>query len=327
MKHSLRIAILLLVMFLLTQIIGVYVVDFYSNTKIIDGEIQNVSAPSLPYGMQTSEEANVKCNLDSFSDFFKCTHYLYFLIIAFVIAIALLFLLTKFKTKFIMKFWFFIVVVIALGIFFTSVLSNSIGSKASLIALILSLPLAYVKIYKKEFIIHNITEFLIYPGIAAVFVPILNYITIIILLILISIYDVWAVFYSGIMQKMAKYQIDKLHVFSGFFVPYADDKTRVKIKEWTEKYKKKKISKKKFKSQRFRINIAILGGGDIVFPIITAGVMLKTLGLYSAFFVIAGATLGLTYLFFFSKKKKFYPAMPFITAGIFIGMIAFKLIF
>ena len=37
--------------------------------------------------------------------------------------------------------------------------------------------------------------------------------------------------------------------------------------------------------------------------------------------VIAGAILALSYLFFFSEKKKFYPAMPFITAGIFIGMV------
>ncbi|MBU2503609.1 MAG: hypothetical protein KJ879_00960, partial [Nanoarchaeota archaeon] len=74
--------------------------------------------------------------------------------------------------------------------------------------------------------------------------------------------------------------------------------------------------------------------GDVVFPIITAGVVLKTVsvslpfglkdftgGIGPALFVILGATLGLTYLFFFSEKKKFYPAMPFITAGIVIGMV------
>ena len=78
----------------------------------------------------------------------------------------------------------------------------------------------------------------------------------------------------------------------------------------------------------------MLGGGDIVFPIITAGVILRTNsinlpfgllpftgGFIPALFVIAGATLGLSYLFFLSEKKKFYPAMPFITAGIFLGII------
>jgi len=130
----------------------------------------------------------------------------------------------------------------------------------------------------------------------------------------------WAVWHSGIMQKMAKYQIDKLNVFSGFFVPYADKKTRQKIKLLKGKLKDKKISKKNAKMKKFKINVAILGGGDIIFPIIAAGVMLKTLGFMSSIFVIIGATLGVGYLFFFADKKKFYPAMPYITSGIFLGM-------
>jgi len=68
--------------------------------------------------------------------------------------------------------------------------------------------------------------------------------------------------------------------------------------------------------------MAILGGGDVVFPIITAGVMLVNFGFWPALFVILGATLGLSYLLFFASPKKFYPAMPFITLGIFLGMLA-----
>jgi presenilin-like A22 family membrane protease len=184
-------------------------------------------------------------------------------------------------------------------------------------ALIIALPLAFIKIYRREFIVHNLTELFIYPGIAAVFVPILNVSTTIAFLILISVYDMWAVWHSGIMQKMAKYQIDKLNIFSGFFIPYLSKKAKTKIK----KMKKSELKKKKIK-----VNIAILGGGDVIFPIIAAGVMLKTLGFMSALLVIAGATLGVSYLFFFSEKKKFYPAMPFITVGIFIGMFVSWLI-
>jgi hypothetical protein len=126
----------------------------------------------------------------------------------------------------------------------------------------------------------------------------------------------WAVWKSGVMQKMAKFQINKLKIFSGFFVPYLPKKMRSKIKKMKKTMKKSELKKKKIK-----INLAILGGGDIIFPIIAAGVMLKTLGLASALFVIAGATMGLSYLFFFAEKKKFYPAMPFISAGIFMGVI------
>jgi len=144
-----------------------------------------------------------------------------------------------------------------------------------------------------------------------VFVPILNIYTVSFLLILISVYDMWAVWHSGIMQKMAKYQIQKLNIFSGFFIPYASKK----VKEQLKKMKPSELKKKKV-----RMNVAILGGGDVIFPIIAAGVMLKTLGLFSAIFVIIGAAIGLSYLLFFSEKKKFYPAMPFISAGIFAGI-------
>ena len=306
MKHNVKIAIILLAMFIVTQFIGLYVVDHYSTTKVIDGNIINVSAPSLPFGLETPE-------IEKESDY---CNFFYTILFAFIIAIFLLFLLSTFKLAFILKLWFFVVVIIALGISFNSVIPAF--KYASIMALIIALPLAFIKIYGKNFLIHNSTELFIYPGIAAIFVPILNIWTIIILLIIISIYDIWAVWHSGIMQKMAKYQINKLNVFSGFFVPYISKKLKSKMK----KMKKSELKKKKIK-----VNVAILGGGDVIFPIITAGVMLKTLGLIPALLVITGATIGLGCLFFFSKKKKFYPAMPFITAGIFLGIILSYLIF
>ncbi len=315
MKHTLKITIILLAMFLVTQFIGLYVVNHYSPVKVVEGQVQNVSAPSLPFGLETPK-------VQKESDY---RGFLYVILVAFVIAISLLFLFTKFKLKFILRTWFFIVVVIALGIFFNSLVPQFRYS--SLIALAIALPLAYIKIYKRNFLVHNFTELLIYPGIAAVFVPILNVFTIIILLIIISVYDMWAVWHSKIMQKMAKFQINKLNIFSGFFVPYLSKKMRQKIKKMKKTMKKAELRKKKIK-----INVALLGGGDIIFSIIAAGVMLKTFGFTSvgflglklplaSLFVVAGASLGLSYLFFFSEKKKFYPAMPFITIGIFIGII------
>ena len=300
MKHNIKITLILLAMFIATQFIGLYVVDYYSPVKIVDGEMQNVSAPALPYGMQTPE---VQEEMD-FYKFFPS------IILAFILAISLLFLLTRFKAEFILKLWFFAVVTIALGISFNSFLP--IVKYASIIALIIALPLAFIKIYRINFLVHNSTELFIYPGIAAVFVPILNLWTIIALLIIISIYDIWAVWHSGIMQKMAKYQIHNLKIFSGFFIPYVSNKVKLRLQ---------RIKKHQLRNKRIRVNLAILGGGDVVFPIITAGVMLNTFGTTSALFVIFGAVLGLAYLFFLAEKKKFYPAMPFISAGIFAGMI------
>jgi len=314
-------------MFVITQFIGLAVLhaDPFHLEQEVNGTIQKISNPALSW-IQPPE---VKTQQESFS-------MLTSLIFAFIIAISLLFLFTKFKIEFVLKAWFFLVVCIALFLTFYSfgkIIPFAINYNwALIIPIILAIPLAFIKIYKREFLIHNFTELLIYPGIATIFVPILNIYTIIILLILISLYDMWAVWHSGIMQKMAKYQINKLNIFSGFFVPYADKKTKQKIKLLREKYKNKKISEKNLKAKNIKVNVAILGGGDVIFPLIAAGVVFTSTtlswgGLASALLIIAGATLGLTSLFMFSEKKKFYPAMPFITAGIFLGMVVSWLVF
>ncbi len=309
MKHNLKITIVLIIMFLITQFIGLVVL--HANplkiTAEVNGTAQEVSNPYLKWIDPPQPETK-----GDYAGIFSQ------ILIAFVVAIVLLFLLMKFKIEMFLRIWFFAVVAVALFLSFLAfikiipwfVLSMR---TALIVSLVLAIPLAFIKIFKTNFLIHNLTEFLIYPGIAVVFVPLLNIYTMIVLLILISAYDMWAVWKSGVMQKMAKYQIKKLKIFSGFFVPYLTKKQKLELK----KMKAAKSSKKK----AMKVNVAILGGGDIIFPIITAGVMLKTFGLLSAVFVIIGAALGLAYLFFFAKKKKFYPAMPFISAGIFMAMI------
>jgi len=293
MKHNLKITAVLLAMFLVTQFIGLYVVNYYLSDE-----------NKLPLGLEPPKPER------------EADYYSFFtaIIIAFIVAIFLFLFLIKFKIEFILRLWFFVVVAMALSISFLSFLSPFV-TYAFILSVVVAVPLAVIKIYGKNFFVHNFIELLIYPGIAAIFVPILNVYTIVALLVVISVYDMWAVWHSGIMQRMAKYQINKLKIFSGFFVPYFSKKTKQRIKKWRKTLKKSELEKKKVK-----INVAILGGGDVVFPIITAGVMLKTLGLYSAVLVIIGATLGLAYLFMRSEKKKFYPAMPFITAGIFIAI-------
>lgn len=303
MKHTIKITLFLLSLFLLAQFIGLYVVNYYSPVKILNGEKINVSAPSLPYGFQTPD-------LNSTGEFNQALASILF---AFIIAISLMLLLTKIKARFFLRLWFFLVVSLALGITLNAFVPDFAYKIWAISAF--AIAFAFLKIYRRNFIIHNTTELLIYPGIAAVFVPIFNIYTIFVILIIISLYDMWAVWHSGIMQKMAKYQINHLNIFSGFFVPYLSENMKDKIA------KMKPSEKERLKDKKIKVNVAILGGGDIVFPIIAAGVVLKTLGLMPALLVTLGATLGLSYLIFFSEKKKFYPAMPFITMGIFLGAL------
>jgi presenilin-like A22 family membrane protease len=305
MKHTVKITAILISMFILTQLIGLAVVSYY----------QSPDNP-LPYGMEPPEVTEET----AFS-------FLTTLVIAFVLAILIIFLIMNFRKVWLMRIWFFLVVILALGITFNAA-GNSLKIPYTFIwATALAVILASIKVFKRDILIHNITELAIYPGIASVFVPILNIWTIILLLIAISIYDIWAVWHSGIMQKMAKFQMDQVKVFGGFFVPYANKKMKEKIKLLKAKYKNQKTLEKHAKKQKIRVNLAILGGGDVVFPIIAAGVFFKTTGsLALTLLVPLGAVLGLLYLFTISKKKKFYPAMPFITAGIFAGMLVAALL-
>lgn len=299
MKHTTKITIIILSMFLLTQFIGLFVVDSYTQERIVDGETIQLEGKNVPYGMQIPEEQKRTAETNIVS-----------ILISFIIAIALIFLLTHIKAKLVMKTWFFFVTIIALGISFNAIIPES--NYSHWIGLALAVPIAILKIYRRDFIAHNFSELFVYPGIAAVFVPLLSVKTVIILLVAISLYDMWAVWKSGLMQKMAKYQMDELNIFSGFFIPYLSKKQKTKIK---------KMKKSTLKKKGVKVNVAILGGGDVIFPIITAGVVLNTWGVWPAIAVIFGALIGLGSLLFFSKKKKFYPAMPFITSGIFLAMM------
>ena len=305
MKHSAKITTILIVMFLITQLIGLFVVATY------------VNGLTLPYGMEPPTELTDKPRGPE-------------IIIAFVLAIALFFLLIKINAETFIRIWYFIVTILALSLTFNAIFFKlDFIYFTSLLALAIAIPLAYVKIFNKRLLVHNITELLVYPGIAAVFIPLLNVMWIIILLFLISIYDIWAVWYSKFMEKMARFQIERLQFFTGFFVPYADKKQKFKIKQIKQKYSGKgdKIMEEQFKKAKIKINLAILGGGDVIFPIITAGVFYKTFGLASAFIIMISATLALLGLFMLARKGKFYPAMPFLATGMYLGMFVSWLVF
>ena len=289
-------------MFFVTQLIGLFVIQGYNNGTTV-----------LPYGMQPPPEVQ------------KTSTSLISILFAFAIAITLFFILTKIKAENFIRLWFLTVTVIALGLTINIfLLKINLTYYTAFVAIIIAIPLAYIKIFRRDLIVHNLTELLIYPGIAAVFIPLLNVFGITILLLIISIYDIWAVWHSKVMQKMAKYQINTIKFFTGFFVPYASEKDKLKIKTIREKYADKddKFLQKKFKNAGIRVNLAILGGGDVIFPIITAGIFYVIYNsVISALIITIGATIAISSLFFFAKKKKFYPAMPFITIGIYLAMI------
>ena len=315
MKHNTKITLILITMFLLTQLIGLFIISVYAN------ELE------LPYGFQNSgiESQSVASGISS-------------IIFAFIIALLLFIFLSKFNAETFIRIWFLIVISLALGLTFTAIFHKlNIINYTSYIALIIAIPLAYIKIFKRNLIVHNITELLIYPGVGAIFVFLMLELFaekviwgITILLLIISLYDIWAVWKSEVMQKMAKYQINNLKFFTGFFIPYASKKDRDKIKQIKQKYllKGEKFLERKLEKSKIKVNLAILGGGDIIFPIITAGIFYQVYNsILPALIIILFSTIALLALFTLARKGKFYPAMPFITTGLYLGMFINYLLF
>jgi presenilin-like A22 family membrane protease len=210
--------------------------------------------------------------------------------------------------------------------YFLAVWAACIVSLGALIprwpAVVVALALAIWKIWRPNVWIHNATEVLVYSGIALLIVPIFNLIWVTALLLLVSAYDAYAVWRSRHMVAMAQFQTDS-KLFAGLFVPYERG-----TKMQRETSMKVRAVRKPAKEAPRESRNAILGGGDIAFPMLFAGVVLDELlqrGLSKvaafgySFIVVVVAAAALLLLFTYAKKDRFYPAMPFLTAGCLVG--------
>jgi len=172
---------------------------------------------------------------------------------------------------------------------------------------------------------------LMYSGIALLIVPLFSVLWAAVLLLLISVYDMYAVWKSKHMVKLAKFT-SKEKLFPGIAINYTPKGSSVK-KSGKLVVKKKSVSsspKKVLKKPSSNKRQAILGGGDVIFPLIFTGTVLNallSLGFsklqsFGLSLVVTFSTAVALYLLFaFAKKEKFYPAMPFITAGCFAGFL------
>ncbi len=190
---------------------------------------------------------------------------------------------------------------------------------SAVIAFVVAFILAVLELYRSNIIIHNLTELFIYPGIAILFVPMFSVPWAIALLLAISAYDVFAVWKSKHMITLAKFQT-KSKAFAGFVIPYGKSggmSVKGKIPD--------EIGK-----EGAAVKVAILGGGDIAFPLLFAGVvfnwliqsggLVKWAALLQSSIISVFAAIALLILFLRAGKDKFYPAMPIISAGCFVGL-------
>ena len=302
------ITLILVGVFFVSQIVGLAVTDQYIAEKTVDeetGEVVNVTYSELPFDMQRPEVEESKSYI--------------FILGAVLIGTILVLVLIRFRGYKVWKFWFFLSVALCLTIAFYAFLSR-IGGLGAWLAILLAIGLAIWKIYRPNVIVHNLTEIFVYGGLAAIFVPIMNVYAIVILLVLISIYDMIAVWQSKHMVKMAKFQTES-KVFAGLSIPYKLPKGK------KAGGGKKKLDAPKPSGKKDMVKSAILGGGDIGFPLLFAGVLMKSVGFAKVLVVPVAVSMALFLLLYYAKKDKFYPAMPFITAGCFAGWGLMWLIF
>ncbi len=286
MKHSFKITVLLLLFFLLAQFLGLAILNQYIDQDKTLAEGKTIFK-ELPIGERPP--------LEERTSYFP-------VILAILIGTGFLWLLIKYKLIWLWKFWFLVAVIVSLAIAFSALIKPEL-------ALILALILGLWKIFKPNFWVQNLTELFVYGGLAAIFVPLFNLWSAIILLILISIYDAYAVWKSKHMIVLAKSQ-SKSGMFAGLVLPYRISKfIPLKIKQKAGTIKK-----------TIKVRTAILGGGDLGFPLIFSGVILKEFGLWQALIIPIFAMMGLAVLFWKAEEKKFYPAMPFISVGCFTGL-------
>jgi presenilin-like A22 family membrane protease len=283
MKHTVKVTIVLLVLFLFAQLIGLLVISNYVEVKeVISYEERIENGIIVIDEVVTEEEVWETLPLELERPEIEGNQSYVAIIGSIIVATILALVLIKFEAAFLWKIWFFLSVLFTLGVAFNAFIIQGV-------AIILALLFAYLKAFRHNVYIHNFTELFIYGGLAAIFVPILSVVSMLVLLFLISLYDMYAVWKSKHMIKMAKFQT-KLKLFAGLLVPYGKNK------------------------------VAILGGGDIGFPLLFTGVIFKTYG-WEALWIIFGSLLALSFLLFKSKKNKYYPAMPFISLGCLFGYL------
>ncbi|MBU0457759.1 MAG: presenilin family intramembrane aspartyl protease [Nanoarchaeota archaeon] len=285
MKHNLKITTIVLLTFLIAQFIGIGILYNYIDSAK-SAETGKTEFKDLPIGERPPIEEET-----SFLP----------IILAILIGTGLLLVLIKYNLMLIWKLWFLIAIVISLTVAWSIFIRKEI-------ALLFALGLGIWKIFKPNVWVHNLTELFIYGGLAVIFVPLFNLLSVIILLILISVYDAYAVWKSKHMITLAKSQT-KAKVFAGLMIPY-------KVGKIVSKPKKKVLVGTKLT----KVRTAVLGGGDIGFPLIFAGVILKVFGLWQSLIIPFGALLGLAVLLWKGNEDKFYPAMPFISTGCFLAL-------
>jgi len=317
MKHNWTITLMLIVFFILAQVVGLWLIN--KESKIgIDSTTNQTAIVFDDTAVGARPEISGSSSL-------------IYILVAVAIGTGLVLLIVKFGRTNLWRLWFFLAVWMAMSVSIGVLVDMSVFFKYD-VALLLSFLLTAWKIFRPNIFVHNFTEVFMYAGIGLIIVPLFDVKWAVILLLIISVYDMYAVWKSKHMVKMAEFQT-KSNVFAGLMIPY-----KQKDSGKAELLPVERKGAPKIRAGKSSPKNAILGGGDIAFPLIFIGSVmdgillklhianpaiaiesLKAAAFLQSSIIIFTAAGALTLLFIFAKKGKFYPAMPFLTAGCLVG--------
>ncbi len=283
MKHRWSITLFLTALFLGAQLLGLVIINSYIDKEKTAASGETVFE-ALPLALERPEIE-------------ERTSFIY-IFIAVLIGTGILLLLLRFNLARLWKAWYALAVFVTLTIAFAAFIPQ-------LYAALLSLAATLGKTFRPNVLVQNASELFMYGGLAAIFVPVMSVFAASMLLLLIALYDVYAVWKSRHMITLAKFQ-SKSNIFAGFAIPYRSSPAG----RHSLHHGKASLGKKP--------GLAILGGGDIAFPLLFTGAVFRQLGIASVIISVTAA-LALFLLLVFSKKGRFYPAMLFLSAGCLLG--------
>lgn len=303
MKHPARVVLVILAVWIVAQVIGLFIVEHYATSALPAG----VSRPQL-----------------------SASEVPWYMLIGIAIGTGLVLVLARFRQRRLWALWF------GIAVFMLSYIALS-AFLPSIAALVVSLAFVWLKIDKRlHWALRNVPELFLYGGIAAIFAPMLTVPIALIILAGISVYDAIAVWQSKHMIALARFQMDS-GLFAGFSMPKAADPDAISARGATDRTARKKNALARTskavpsaqangtkttgstKTSKHASGSAILGGGDFAFPLVYTSTLLMWTGWIPAVAATVGGYLGLLFLFSISKDGRFYPAMPFLAVGLVLG--------
>ncbi|MCK4327333.1 MAG: hypothetical protein KAW41_02540 [Candidatus Diapherotrites archaeon] len=206
-----------------------------------------------------------------------------------LIATAFVLLIIKYWKNF-LKVMELLAIFVSTEIFFEVLLLGFVPeSTAFIVALTLALAITASRVFWKNILTQNVAILLSIIGVGALLGAQLGFLPAIILLGLLTVYDVIAVFKTKHMVTMAK-EITKQQLAFTLAIPT--------------------------KKHTFQ-----LGGGDLVMPLVFSVAVLREFGLVTALSTVTGSMLCLILFFawLFKRPGRAYPALPPVTLGAIIG--------